>query len=43
MARVLNSTGSEFISVSGFDRDYSLNTLTTGIIDIAERFGFIFT
>jgi hypothetical protein len=23
--------------VSGFDRDYSLNTLTTGIIDIAER------
>jgi hypothetical protein len=23
--------------VGGFDRDYSLNTLTTGIIDIAER------
>jgi hypothetical protein len=23
--------------MSGFDRDYSLNTLTTGIIDIAER------
>jgi hypothetical protein len=33
----LKSTGSEFISVSGFDRDYSLNTLATGIIDIAER------
>jgi hypothetical protein len=27
----------EFISVSGFDRDYSLNTLAPGIIDIAER------
>jgi hypothetical protein len=43
MVRVLNKYGSELISVSGFDRDYSLNTLTAGIIDIAERFGFVST
>jgi hypothetical protein len=37
MVRVLNKCRSKLISVRGFDRDYSLNTLTTGIIDIAER------